>query len=34
MARTFRRIVTGHNAAGESILWQDGPSPNVVEVLP
>lgn len=34
MARTFRRIVTGHNAAGKSILWQDGPSPNVVEVLP
>lgn len=34
MTRNFRRIVTGHNAAGKSIIWQDGPSPNVVEVLP
>jgi hypothetical protein len=34
MTRSFRRIVTGHNAAGKSIIWQDGPSPNVVEVMP
>jgi hypothetical protein len=27
MAKTFRRIVTGHNAQGKSIFVSDGPSP-------
>jgi hypothetical protein len=34
MARNYRRIVTGHNANGRSILWKDGASPNVFEVMP
>ena len=34
MTRSYRRIVTGHDAGGRSILWQDGPSPNVVEIMP
>jgi mannose-6-phosphate isomerase-like protein (cupin superfamily) len=34
MARTFRRVVTGHNEAGRSIMWQDGPSPQTIEPLP
>jgi len=28
----FRRIVTGHNAAGEAIFLEDGPPPRVVRV--
>jgi Cupin domain len=28
MARPVRRIVTGHNQAGKSIIWMDGPAPN------
>ena len=27
MAKTFRRIVTGHNAQGKSIFVSDGQSP-------
>ncbi|MBO23477.1 MAG: cupin [Rhodospirillaceae bacterium] len=34
MARTFRRVVTGHNDAGRSIIWKDGPSPQAIEPLP
>jgi mannose-6-phosphate isomerase-like protein (cupin superfamily) len=34
MPRNYRRIVTGHDANGRSILWKDGPSPNAVEVMP
>jgi hypothetical protein len=30
MARAFRRVVTGHNAAGKSIFLLDGPAPAVV----
>ena len=30
---TFRRIVTGHNAAGRSIVISDGPSTNTVGSL-
>lgn len=33
MPRSYRRIVTGHDGNGRSILWKDGPSPNVVEVM-
>jgi len=29
MPRAFRRVVTGHNAQGKSILIMDGPAPNV-----
>ena len=34
MARTFRRVVTGHNAEGKSIIWMDGPPPQVLEPIP
>ena len=34
MARTFRRVVTGHNADGRSIILNDGPPPQTVEPLP
>ena len=34
MARTFRRVVTGHNADGRSIFLSDGPPPQTVEPLP
>jgi len=34
MARTFRRVVTGHNAEGKSIIWKDGPPPQTLEPLP
>ncbi|MEK9965306.1 MAG: cupin domain-containing protein [Rhodospirillaceae bacterium] len=34
IARTFRRVVTGHNEAGKSIIWKDGPSPQTIEPLP
>ena len=33
MARTFRRVVTGHNAEGRSIIWKDGP-PRPLEPMP
>jgi mannose-6-phosphate isomerase-like protein (cupin superfamily) len=29
MPRTFRRVVTGHNAQGKSIFLMDGPAPSV-----
>ena len=29
MPRTFRRVVTGHNAQGRSIFVMDGPAPSV-----
>jgi len=28
MASPVRRIVTGHNAAGRSVILLDGPAPN------
>jgi hypothetical protein len=28
MAKPIRRIVTGHNSAGQSIILSDGPAPN------
>lgn len=31
MLRPARRIVTGHNAEGKSIVLSDGPSPHVLE---
>ncbi len=34
MARNFRRVVTGHNAEGKSIILMDGPPPQVLEPLP
>ncbi|NKB50527.1 MAG: cupin domain-containing protein [Alphaproteobacteria bacterium] len=34
MARTFRRVVTGHNAEGKSIILMDGPPPQTLEPLP
>jgi hypothetical protein len=30
MARSVRRIVTGHNKVGKSIILMDGPAPNAV----
>jgi hypothetical protein len=30
MARSVRRIVTGHNKAGKSVILLDGPAPNAV----
>lgn len=33
MAKTFRRVVTGHNANGRSIIWKDGP-PRMLEPMP
>ena len=32
MARAVRRIVTGHDAKGRSIIVRDGPAPSVLEV--
>lgn len=34
MARTFRRVVTGHNAEGRSCFISDGPPPQSLEPLP
>ena len=34
MTRSFRRVVTGHNAEGKSIILKDGPSPQTLEPLP
>lgn len=34
MPRTFRRVVTGHNAEGKSIILSDGPPPQTFEMLP
>ncbi len=34
MARTFRRVVTGHNAEGRSCFISDGPPPQTLEPLP
>ncbi|HCP00387.1 MAG TPA: cupin domain-containing protein [Rhodospirillaceae bacterium] len=34
MARKFRRVVTGHNASGRSVIWKDGPAPQSLEPLP
>ncbi len=34
MARNFRRVVTGHNAEGKSIILMDGPPPQVLDPLP
>ena len=34
MARTFRRVVTGHNADGRSIILNDGPPPQTIEPMP
>ncbi len=31
MPRRFRRVVTGHNAAGKSIFIMDGPAPTVFD---
>lgn len=32
MLQPIRRVVTGHNAAGKSIIVSDGPSPNKLEL--
>ena len=32
MARRFRRVVTGHDRSGKSIIIADGPAPNVLEM--
>ena len=32
MAQPMRRVVTGHNAEGKSMILMDGPSPHVLEV--
>src|SRR2546425_10484242 len=32
MARPMRRILTGHNAQGRSVILSDGPSPHVLEL--
>src|SRR5713226_783094 len=32
MARPMRRILTGHNAQGKSVILSDGPSPHVLEL--
>jgi mannose-6-phosphate isomerase-like protein (cupin superfamily) len=29
MARRFRRVVTGHDAAGKAVVLTDGPAPNL-----
>ncbi len=31
MARPTRRIVTGHDQQGRSIIWQDKPAPAIFE---
>jgi hypothetical protein len=33
MARPMRRIVTGHNAQGKSVILSDAASPHVLELL-
>ena len=32
MARPMRRVVTGHNAQGKSVILSDGPSPHALEL--
>lgn len=32
MARPMRRVVTGHNAKGKSVILSDGPSPHALEL--
>ncbi len=32
MARPMRRVVTGHDAKGKSVILSDGPSPHVLEL--
>jgi len=32
MARLMRRVVTGHNAQGKSVILSDGPSPHALEL--
>jgi quercetin dioxygenase-like cupin family protein len=32
MATPMRRIITGHNAQGKSVILSDGPSPHVLEL--
>ncbi len=32
MGRPVRRVITGHNAAGKSIILKDGPAPNAMEM--
>ncbi len=34
MPRQFRRVVTGYNSDGKSIIWKDGPPPQSLEPLP
>ena len=34
MPRQFRRVVTGFNSGGKSIIWKDGPPPQSLEPLP
>ncbi|MFP6733533.1 MAG: cupin domain-containing protein [Rhodospirillales bacterium] len=34
MPRQFRRVVTGFNSDGKSIIWKDGPPPQSLEPLP
>ena len=34
MERKFRRVVTGHNSEGKSIILMDGVPPQVLEPLP
>ena len=31
MARPTRRVVTGHDNEGRSIIWKDGPAPSIFE---
>lgn len=32
MARSMRRVITGHNHQGKSVILTDGPSPNTLEI--
>ncbi len=32
MAKQVRRVITGHNAQGKSIILKDGPAPNSMEM--
>jgi mannose-6-phosphate isomerase-like protein (cupin superfamily) len=34
MARQFRRVVTGHNSEGKSIILMDGAPPQILEPMP
>ncbi len=34
MARPMRRVITGHNAEGKSVIVSDSPSPHVLEPPP